>query len=53
MVQVLLLTCVQAQLIASRVVNNVELTQELKNDLIWELKQITPKNCKFSIDAND
>jgi hypothetical protein len=46
--EALILTCLQAQLIAGRV-HKQELPKQAKNDLIWEIKQISPKNC--SIDA--
>jgi indole-3-glycerol phosphate synthase len=46
--EALILTCLQAQLIAGRVQQQY-LSKQAKNDLIWEIKQISPKNC--SIDA--
>jgi hypothetical protein len=48
--EALILTCLQAQLIISRI-NAHNLPKQIKNDLIWEIKQVSPKNCKFSIDA--
>jgi hypothetical protein len=46
--EALILTCLQAQLIAGRI-HKQELPKQVKNDLIWEIKQTSPKNC--SIDA--
>ena len=48
--ELVILTCLQAQMIVSRV-NKQPLTILQKNDLIWEVKQVSPKNCKLSIDA--
>ena len=44
--ETLLLTCIQAQLIVGRV-NKQPITLQQKNDLIWEVKQISPKECKI------
>jgi len=44
--ETLILTCLQAQLIAGRV-NKQYISLQQKNDLIWELKQIAPKECKI------
>ena len=44
--ETLILTCLQAQLIAGRV-HQQELPRQAKNDLIWEIKQISPKECKI------
>jgi hypothetical protein len=49
--ETLILTCLQAQLIAGRI-NTQGIPHQTKNNLIWELKQISPKECKFTIDAN-
>jgi hypothetical protein len=46
--EALILTCLQAQLIAGRV-QQQNIPKQYKNDLIWEIKQISPKTC--SIDA--
>ena len=43
--EALILTCLQAQLIVSRI-NAHPLPKQIRNDLIWELKQISPKECK-------
>lgn len=44
--ETLILSCLQAQLIVGRVHKQI-LTQQQKNELIWELKQIIPKECKI------
>ena len=44
--ETLLLTCLQAQLIVGRV-HKQYLSLQQKNDLIWELKQVSPKECKI------
>ena len=49
--ETLLLTCIQAQVIIVRIQKHPQLSQRTKNDLIWELKQVTEKKC--DIDAND
>jgi hypothetical protein len=49
--ETLLLTCLQAQLIVGRV-NKQSITPQQKNDLIWEVKQITPKECKIDAKAD-
>ena len=48
--ETLLLTCLQAQLIVGRI-NKQYISPQQKNDLIWEVKQISPKECK--IDAKE
>jgi hypothetical protein len=45
--EALILNCLQAQLIISRVNNYPNLTPKIKNDLMWEIKQISPKECKL------
>jgi hypothetical protein len=49
--ETLLLTCLQTQLLVSRIQNHPQLSPQIRNDLIWELKQVTEKKC--DIDAND
>ena len=44
--EALILTCLQAKLMVARV-NKVDIPSQAKNDLIWEIKQITPKECKI------
>jgi hypothetical protein len=46
----LLLTCIQAQLLIARVNTHNALTVKQKNDIVWEVKQVTKKSC--FIDAN-
>lgn len=48
--ETLILSCLQAQLIVGRV-HKQFLTPQQKNDLIWEIKQVSPKECKLLIDA--
>ena len=48
--EALILNCLQAQLIVGRI-NKQELPKQAKNELIWELKQISPKECKLPRDA--
>ena len=42
--EVIILTCVQAQLMIGRVVKH-DIPKQAKNDIIWEIKQIAPKTC--------
>jgi len=44
--EALILTCIQAQLIVGRV-HKIDILKQAKNDLIWEIKQIAPKECKI------
>ncbi len=46
--EVLLLSCLQAQLIAGRIIKT-EISNHIKNDLIIELKQNTSKDCKINL----
>jgi hypothetical protein len=41
-----ILTCLQAQLIVTKI-NEGKLPEHVKNSLIWEIKQISPKECKL------
>ena len=45
-----LLTCLQVSILAGRINDHPQLSPRIKNDLIWELKQVTKEEC--SIDAN-
>lgn len=49
--EALILTCLQAQLLVGRV-NKQKLPPQAKNDLIWEIKQISPKECKIDAKAD-
>ena len=49
--EALILSCLQAQLIVGRV-HKQEISKQAKNELIWELKQITPKECKIDAKAD-
>jgi hypothetical protein len=42
--EALILSCLQAKLIVGRIEKQL-LTPQQKNELIWELKQVTSKNC--------
>jgi indole-3-glycerol phosphate synthase len=44
--ETLILTCLQAQLMAGRVTKH-DIPNQAKNDIIWEIKQISPKECKI------
>ena len=48
--EALILTCLQAQLLAVRVLKT-DIPTQAKNDLIWEIKQISPKECKIGATA--
>jgi len=41
----LFLTCLQAQLMIGKVNTNKLIDAQQKNDLIWEIKQVTKKGC--------
>jgi hypothetical protein len=41
----LFLTCLQAQLIVGRINASEVLAPQQKNDLVWEVKQMTKKGC--------
>jgi len=45
-----LLTCLQSQFIISRISTNSTISDKIKNDLIWEVNQVTDKKCQ--VDAN-
>jgi hypothetical protein len=45
-----LLTCLQVSILAGRINDHPQLSPRIKNDLIWELKQVTKEEC--SVDAN-
>jgi hypothetical protein len=50
--EALFLTCIQANFIISRVIKHPELTLHQKNDIVWELKQITKKGCFIDAKAD-
>ena len=50
--ETLLLTCIQAQLLLSRVKSHSQITVQARNDLIYEIKQITPKKCIIDAKAD-
>jgi hypothetical protein len=49
--EALLLTCLQSQLLFRRI-DMTDLTLKQKNDLIWEVKQLTPKKCILDAKAD-
>ncbi len=49
--ETLLLTCLQAQLMVGRVVKT-DIPKQAKNDLIWEIKQVSPKECKIDLKSD-
>ncbi|QPX47982.1 hypothetical protein PQC13_gp017 [Synechococcus phage S-SRM01] len=49
--ETLLLTCLQAQFLIKRI-EMTHLTPREKNDLIWEVKQISRKECKIDAKAD-
>ena len=48
----LFLTCLQAQLLISRVNASQVVTTQQKNDLVWEVKQVTKKGCFIDAKAD-
>jgi len=50
--EALVLTCLQAQLIWGRVNAHPQMTPQLKNDLLYELKIVTPKKCNIDAKAD-
>ena len=48
----LFLTCLQAQLLISRINANQVVTAQQKNDLVWEVKQVTKKGCFIDAKAD-
>jgi len=43
--EAILLTCLQANFIIARVNSNSKLDTQQKNDIVWEVKQVTKKSC--------
>ena len=50
--EALLLTCLQAKLLWGRVEIKNDLSPQLKNDLLYEIKLITPKKCNIDAKAD-
>ncbi len=50
--EAILLTCLQANFIIARVVNHPRLDTHQKNDIVWEVKQITKKGCFIDAKAD-
>jgi len=49
--EAIILTCLQAQLMAGRVLKH-DIPKQVKNDIIWEIKQISPKTCPIDAKAD-
>ena len=50
--EAVLLTCLQAQLLVSRINANPSISNQIKNDLIWEVKQVTEEKCQIDAKAD-
>jgi hypothetical protein len=50
--ETLLLTCLQAQFMIARVNNNPSITPKIRNDIVWEIKQVTKKDCFIDAKAD-
>jgi len=46
------LTCLQAQLIINRVNSHLDFSSTEKNEIIWEIKQVTKKGCFIDAKAD-
>ena len=46
-VELIILTCLQAQILSGKVYSKESLSLKDKNDLVWEIKQVAPKDCKI------
>jgi len=44
--EALILTCIQSQLLVGRI-HKTDIPNQSNNHLIWEIKQIAPKECKI------
>jgi hypothetical protein len=50
--ETLFLTCLKANFIIGRVISHPELTVPQKNDIVWEIKQVTEKGCFLDAKAD-
>jgi len=50
--EALLLTCLQANFLIGRVNTHAVLTSQQKNDIVWEIKQVTKKGCFIDAKAD-
>lgn len=50
--EAVLLTCLQAQILVSRINVNPSINNQIKNDLIWEVKQVTEEKCQIDAKAD-
>lgn len=44
----ILLTCLQVQLLWGRIEHHPRITTQIKNDLLYELRLVSPKNCSIN-----
>jgi len=50
--ETLFLTCVQANFLIGRVLIHPELSYQQRNDIVWEIKQVTKKGCFIDAKAD-
>ena len=50
--EAILLTCLQAQFMIARVNNYTGVSPKVKNDIVWEIKQVTKKECFIDAKAD-
>jgi len=50
--EILFLTCVQANFLISRVLAHPELNHQQRNEIVWEIKQVTKKGCFIDAKAD-
>jgi hypothetical protein len=50
--EALILNCLQAQLLWNRVNTHPQITPQAKNDLLYEIKLVTPKKCDIDAKAD-
>ena len=50
--ETLFLTCLQANFIIGKIISHPELTVPQKNDIVWEINQVTKKGCFLDAKAD-
>jgi len=50
--ELLFLTCVQANFLISRVLVHKDLNPQQRNEIVWEIKQVTKKGCFIDAKAD-
>jgi len=50
--ETILLTCLQAQFMIARVNKHPSITPKIRNEIIWEIKQVTKKGCFLDAKAD-